>query len=281
MIRTFTYTELFSTTWAFQCQTPVVLCSHISWLSSSWYEREEHSKANLTSLHHLPQFLNWGDPWLNSTMLQYACNVKIKGGSFTIINEQNGMTGALYGFIEGRYLLTVIHAKVSRFCIDGSQMALPMTLLNMHPNVTQILARLLLLTSWTGSATPLALAVSYGSMAWWAQARQQLLSLCKHCADAQWLAGSFFFLQHAPSRSNAEFLFSTLAFEHHPWGWQNYQRSVANDLSRRRNPRYSYRNWFLNHCNGFRSNLSTLSLLLQMGSMNMRVKRCSPKSFDS
>ena len=79
-------------------------------------------------------------------MLQYARNVKISGGSFTVINEQNGMTGALYGFVENRYLLTVIYPKVSRYCIDGSRTGPPMTLPNMHPNVTQIPARLLLLT---------------------------------------------------------------------------------------------------------------------------------------
>ena len=38
-------------------------------------------------------------------------------------------------------------------------------------------------------------------------------SLCKRCAAAQWLAGSFFFSRHAPGRSNAEFLFPTIAFE--------------------------------------------------------------------
>jgi len=38
-------------------------------------------------------------------------------------------------------------------------------------------------------------------------------SLCKLCAAAQWLAGSFFFSRNAPRRSNAELLFSTIAFE--------------------------------------------------------------------
>jgi hypothetical protein len=38
-------------------------------------------------------------------------------------------------------------------------------------------------------------------------------SLCKLCAAAQWLAGSFFFSRYAPGRSNADFLFSTIAFE--------------------------------------------------------------------
>ena len=37
-------------------------------------------------------------------------------------------------------------------------------------------------------------------------------SLCKRCAAAQWLAGSFFFSRHAPGRSNAEFLFPTISF---------------------------------------------------------------------
>ena len=29
-------------------------------------------------------------------MFQYARNVKINGGAFTVVNEQNGMTGTLY-----------------------------------------------------------------------------------------------------------------------------------------------------------------------------------------
>ena len=37
-------------------------------------------------------------------------------------------------------------------------------------------------------------------------------SLCKLCAAAQWLAGSFFFSRQAPGRSNAEFLFPTISF---------------------------------------------------------------------
>ena len=39
-------------------------------------------------------------------------------------------------------------------------------------------------------------------------------SLCKLCEAAQWLAGSFFFSRYAPAsgRSNAEFLFPTIAF---------------------------------------------------------------------
>ena len=39
-------------------------------------------------------------------------------------------------------------------------------------------------------------------------------SLCKLCAAAQWLAGSFFFSRHTPAsaRSNAEFLFPTISF---------------------------------------------------------------------
>ena len=37
-------------------------------------------------------------------------------------------------------------------------------------------------------------------------------SLCKRCAAAEWLAGSFFFSRHAPGRSNAESLFPTISF---------------------------------------------------------------------
>ena len=80
-------------------------------------------------------------------MFQYARNVKIDGGAFSVLIEQNGMTGVLYESVEDRYFLTAVCAKVSRYCIDGSRMAPPMTPPNMHPYVTQILARLLLVTS--------------------------------------------------------------------------------------------------------------------------------------
>jgi hypothetical protein len=80
-------------------------------------------------------------------MFQYARNVKINGGAFTVVNEQNGMTGALYESVVNRYFLTSIYAKVSRYCIDGSRTAPPMIPPNMHPYVTQIPARLLLVKS--------------------------------------------------------------------------------------------------------------------------------------
>ena len=35
-------------------------------------------------------------------MFQYARNVKINGGAFTVNNEQNGMTGTLYKSIVKR-----------------------------------------------------------------------------------------------------------------------------------------------------------------------------------
>ena len=83
-------------------------------------------------------------------MIQNSTNVKISGGSFinnsgTLnVNEQNGLTGALYESVVKRYFLTSIYAKVSIYCIDGSRMALPMTPPTMHLYVTQIPARLLL-----------------------------------------------------------------------------------------------------------------------------------------
>ena len=83
-------------------------------------------------------------------MFQDARNVKINGGSFTVVNEQNGMTGVFYRFVVNSYLLTATYSKVFRYCIDGFQTAPPMTLPNMHPHVTQIPARLSLLTLWTG-----------------------------------------------------------------------------------------------------------------------------------
>ena len=89
-------------------------------------------------------------------MFQYSSNVKISGSSFinnsgtlngTFVNEQNGLTGALYESVVNRYFLTSIYAKASRYCIDGFRMELPMILSNMHPYVTQIPARQLLVKS--------------------------------------------------------------------------------------------------------------------------------------
>jgi hypothetical protein len=79
-------------------------------------------------------------------MFQCAGNMDINGGAFTVVNEQNGMTGALYESVVNRYSLTAIYEKVSRYCIDGSRTAPPMTPPNMHPHVTQIHARRLLVT---------------------------------------------------------------------------------------------------------------------------------------
>jgi hypothetical protein len=109
-------------------------------------ERHEHSKASEP----LPRKPSIRDPLLNPTMFN-ARNVLVNGGSFvnTVVNEHNGMTGtgALYESVVNRYFLTSIYAKVSRYCIDGSRTALPMTPPNMHPYVTQIPARLLLVKS--------------------------------------------------------------------------------------------------------------------------------------
>ena len=81
-------------------------------------------------------------------MFQYARDFNINGGAFTVINEQNGMTGALYESIVNHYSLTAFfYAKVSKYCIDGSRTAPPMTPPNMHPYVTQIPEKLLLVRS--------------------------------------------------------------------------------------------------------------------------------------
>ena len=83
-------------------------------------------------------------------MIQNSTNVKISGGSFinnsgTLnVNEQNGLTGALYESVVKRYFLTSIYAKVSIYCIDGSRTALSMTLPSTHQYATRIPARLLL-----------------------------------------------------------------------------------------------------------------------------------------
>ena len=79
-------------------------------------------------------------------MFQFARNVKISGGAFTV-NELNGMTGALYESVVNRYCLTSVYAKVSRYCIDGSRTAPSMTLPSMHLYVTPLPARLSLVKS--------------------------------------------------------------------------------------------------------------------------------------
>jgi hypothetical protein len=42
-----------------------------------------------------------------------ARNVLVNGGAFTVINEQNGMTGALYESVVNAYFPTFIYAKRS------------------------------------------------------------------------------------------------------------------------------------------------------------------------
>ena len=86
-------------------------------------------------------------------MFQNSSNIKITGGAFinindsTFVNEQNGMTGALYESVVNQYFLRGIYAKAFRYCIDGSRTAPPTILPNMHLYVTQIPARLLLVKS--------------------------------------------------------------------------------------------------------------------------------------
>ena len=93
-------------------------------------------------------------------MTQNSSNVEITDGIFihnhdkgtvnlnsTVVNEQNGMTGASYESVVNRWFLTSVYAKVSRYCIDGFQMEPPMILSIMHPYVTQILAKLSLVKS--------------------------------------------------------------------------------------------------------------------------------------
>ena len=201
-------------------------------------------------------------------MFQYARNVNINGGAFTV-NEQNGMTGALFESVVNPYVLTAIYAKVSRYCIDGSWTALPKTLHNMHQYVTQIPTRPLLLTSWAGSETPLIRPTSYGSMAQQAQARQQSLS---HSANDVWLhSGS----QEASSSQDMALDKAMLNF-YSPQlllGLPSPSLTLAKSLMRslptthlswQRHLRYSCRSWFLNHCNNlkFQSNLSNQSSLL-------------------
>ena len=93
-------------------------------------------------------------------MTQNSSNVEITDGIFihnhdkgtvnlnsTVVNEQNGMTGASYESVVNRYFLTSIYAKDSRYCIDGSQTVPPMIQPNMHLYVTQIPAELSLVKS--------------------------------------------------------------------------------------------------------------------------------------
>ena len=58
-------------------------------------------------------------------MFQYSTNLKFTGGAFinnndgTLVNEQNGITGALYESVVNRYFLTSIYAKVSSIASMG------------------------------------------------------------------------------------------------------------------------------------------------------------------
>ena len=67
------------------------------------HKRDEHSKKTTSEPNiKLTYFLLLRNPSigpsLNPTMFQCACNVNINGGAFTVVNEHNGMTGALNEF---------------------------------------------------------------------------------------------------------------------------------------------------------------------------------------
>ena len=82
----------------------------IFWTRTTWAQ-QGNIRATAT------KSLNRCDPLLNPTMFQNSSNVRISGGTFinnsTFVNEQNGMTGALYEFVVNRYFLTSIYAKRS------------------------------------------------------------------------------------------------------------------------------------------------------------------------
>ena len=203
---------------------------------------------------------NWCGSSLNTTMFHYAYDFNINGGTFTIVNEQNGMTSALYEYLVNWYSLTAFYANVSRYYIDGSRMAPFMILLNMYLYVTQIPTRLLLVTSWAGLKTPLACPVSCGSMAQWGQAWQQLPS---HSANDVWLHSG---LQEASSFCNMP-LDRVMPNFYSPWFLSGFplpslmlEKSLMRllprtHLSQWRHLRYSCGSWFLNHCNKVWRNL--------------------------
>ena len=113
--------------------------------------------------------------------------------------------------VVNRYFLTSIYTKVSRYCIDVFQTVPLMTPPNMHSNVTQIHAKLLSVMNWIDSSHTSSVLWFNGSAGAGKTAIAQ--SLCKRCAAAQWLAGSFFFSRQVSGRNNADFLFSTISFE--------------------------------------------------------------------
>ena len=144
-------------------------------------------------------------------MFQNARNVKINGGAFTV-NEQNGMTGTLYESCEPilsyNHLckgLQILHRWVSDGAAhDSSQHAHVC-----HPDTRKTM--LADIMSWIGDPSRTSSVLWFNGPAG-AGKTAIAQSLCKRCAAAQWLAGSFFFSRHAPGRSNIEFLFPTISF---------------------------------------------------------------------
>ncbi|KIM44060.1 hypothetical protein M413DRAFT_443122 [Hebeloma cylindrosporum] len=128
-------------------------------------------------------------------MFQYANNIKIRGGSFTVLNEQNGMTG-----------LQMLHRWVSDGAAHDSAQHAP----KCHPDTRKTIIGEIM--SWIEDPARTSSVLWFNGPAG-AGKTAIAQSLCKLCAAAQWLAGSFFFSRLSPRRSNVEYLFSTIAFE--------------------------------------------------------------------
>ena len=141
-------------------------------------------------------------------MFQYARNLKINGGAFTVVN---GMTGALYEPVVSRYFLTsskglqILHKWVSDGAAHDSAQHAPVC----HPDTRKTIIGDIM--SWIGDPSRTSSVLWFNGPAG-AGKTAIAQSLCKLCVAAQWLAGSFFFSRLAPGRNNAEFLFPTISY---------------------------------------------------------------------
>ena len=148
-------------------------------------------------------------------MFQYARNFKINGGAFTVVNEQiqNGMTGALYESVVNRFFLTAIYSKglqiLHRWVSDGATHDSAQHAPVCHPDTRKTIIGDIM--SWIGDLSRTTSVLWFNGPAG-AGKTAIAQSLCKRCAAARWLAGSFFFSRNALGRSNAEFLFPTISF---------------------------------------------------------------------
>ena len=152
-------------------------------------------------------------------MFQHSSNFNINGGAFinTVVNEkiEIGMTGAQYDICRKPMLsyiylckgLQILHRWVSDGAAHDSAQHAPVC----HPDTRKTIIGEIM--SWIGDPSRTSSVLWFNGPAG-AGKTAIAQSLCKLCEAAQWLAGSFFFSRYAPAsgRSNAEFLFPTIAF---------------------------------------------------------------------